>query len=252
MVANVTRGARKKVRQVRAAVEAERLFPLLRGRDVKRWQAEPSLQIVMAQDPATRRGITEEIMARDFPATGAYLARFKKMLAARPAFLRYFRPDRDAYWSMFNVGPYTFAPFKVVWREQASGFTAAVAGPGPGKPTVPDHKLMAVELPTLGEAHYLCAALNSAPVRLAVAAYAVSIQLSTHILRHVAVPSYSSRDATHRALVRISQRAHQAAQDQDQAALTRAERTLDRRAGQLWGLSEGETQEIRAALGELA
>ena len=250
VVANVLRGARKKVPQVQASVEAERLFPLLRGRDVSRWQAEPSLQIVMAQDPQTRRGITEEVMTREFPATAKYLARFQKMLAARPAFLRYFRPERDAYWSMFNVGEYTFAPFKVVWREQASGFTAAVAPPGKGKPAVPDHKLMLVEVASLGEAHYLCAALNCAPVRLAVAAYAVSIQMSTHILRHVAVPRYSSGDATHRALSKISVRAHQAARDHDLTALAHAERSLDQRAGLLWGLSDRQMGQIHAALDE--
>lgn len=250
-VSNVIKGARKKVEQVVARVEAARLFPLLRGRDVGRWRAAPSLQIVMAQDPATRRGIAEEVMARDFPATAAYLARFEKMLAARPAFLRYFRPEQDAFWSMFNVGDYTFAPFKVVWREQASGFTAAVAGPLQHRAMVPDHKLMLVQAASADEAHYLCAALNSAPVRLAVAAYAVSIQMSTHVLRHVAVPAHVAGDATHRALADISRRAHRAAAADDGAALARAEAALDRRAGELWGLSAGELGEILAALEEM-
>ncbi len=251
LVTNVTRGARKKVAQVRAEVEAARLFPLLRGRDVGRWRAEPSIHVVMAQDPQTRRGLSEEIMARDAPATGAYLARFREMLAARPAFLRYFRPDRDPFWSMFNVGPYTLAPHKVVWREQAAGFTAAVAGTARGRPVVPDHKLMLVQAASDGEAHYLCAALNSAPVRLVVAAYAVSIQISTHVLRHVAVPAYRAGDATHRALARISRRAHRAALAGDGAALARVEVSLDQRARELWGLTPGELAEIFAALEEL-
>jgi len=266
VVKNVTRGARRKVPDVEAEVEAARLYPLLRGRDVQRWRAEPSLMVIMAQDPKTRRGISEQVMARDFPATAAYLARFEDVLASRPAFLRYFRPGRDAWWSMFNVGQYTFAPYKVVWREQAAGFTAAVAGPGEGKqdegkqdegkqdegkPVVPDHKLMLVAVGSGGEAHYLCAALNSAPVRLAVAAYAVSIQVSTHVLHNVAVPRYDSKDATCRGLVKISKRAHRAAQEDDSAALARAERDLDRRAAALWGLSAEELGQIHKALEEI-
>ena len=249
MVRNVIRGARIKVPRVCAEVEAGRLFPLLRGRDVQRWQASPSLRIVMAQDPATRRGIPLEVMQRDSPATARYLSRFRKMLARRPAFLRYFRAG-DAYWSMFNVGPFTFAPFKVVWREQASGFTAAVAAPHQGRPTVPDHKLMLVAAASEGEAHYLCASLNSAPVRLAVAAYAVPIQISTHILRNVAVPRYRSGDNLHRALVRISRQAHQAVQQGDDDRLARAESRLEMRTAQLWGLSQGDLDQIHQALAE--
>ncbi len=48
-----------KVERVRCAVEPDLLYPLLRGRDVRRWHAEPSAHILLAQDPETRTGIPE-------------------------------------------------------------------------------------------------------------------------------------------------------------------------------------------------
>ena len=66
------------------------------------------------------------------------------MLRERAAFKRYFRPDRDPFYSMFNISDYTFAPWKVVWPEVANSLAAAVAGPVHKKSTVPDHTLIMV------------------------------------------------------------------------------------------------------------
>lgn len=249
-VANYTKGARRVVPEVQAPLEARRLYPLLRGRDVARWRAEPSLQILMVQDPVARRGVAAEVLRRDSPATLAYLQRFQPQLTERPALRRYFR-ETDPWWSMFNIGRHTFARYKVVWREQARRFTAAVVGPRQGRAVVPDHKLMLVAAGSADEAHYLCAALNSVPVALAVAAYAVPVQISTHVLDHVAVPTFDRAEPCHRALVSLSRRAHRAATAEDAAAMARLEAELDRAAGELWGIAGKDQRALRRALQEL-
>ncbi|RLG70118.1 MAG: SAM-dependent DNA methyltransferase, partial [Methanobacteriota archaeon] len=45
VVSNITEGAKKKVESVQAVLEPDLLYPLLRGRDVQRWKAEPSAYI---------------------------------------------------------------------------------------------------------------------------------------------------------------------------------------------------------------
>lgn len=232
-----------------AAVEPDLLYPLLRGRDVKRWSAIPSAHILMAQDPETRRGIAVEVMERKYPKLHSYFSRFEEILKARAAFRRYFR-ETDPYWSMFNVSKFTFAPWKVVWREQVSKFSAAVVGPVGEKPVVPDHKLMMVEVDSSDEAHYLCAMLNSAPALLAVTSYAVEIQMDTHILENVNIPKYSPRNNIHLHLAHLSEAAHQAAAGGNEAEVQRIEAEIDRYAAQLWGLTEQELADIKQSLEE--
>src|SRR5439155_15688041 len=124
---NVTEGAKRKIQPTQAAVEGELLWPLLRGREVVRWAASPQHYILMTQDPDLRRGIQVERMEGGFPKAHSYLSRFEGILRSRPAFHRYFS-ESDPYWSMFNIGPSTFARWKVVWREVANEVDAAVIG----------------------------------------------------------------------------------------------------------------------------
>ncbi|MFH1610056.1 MAG: DNA methyltransferase, partial [Candidatus Bipolaricaulota bacterium] len=125
---NITEGAKREVPQVTEVIEPDLLYPLLRGRDVARWHAEPSAHILLVQDPQTRRGIAEEELRERYPKTWAYLKRFEPILRERAAFTRYFtRKDRSGavvetgpFYSMFDVGDYSFAPWKVVWPNIAS------------------------------------------------------------------------------------------------------------------------------------
>ena len=57
VISNITKGAKRKVESVQAAIEPDLLYPLLRGRDIKRWRPEPSAHIIMVQDPIKRRGM---------------------------------------------------------------------------------------------------------------------------------------------------------------------------------------------------
>ena len=267
VVRNVTEGAKRKVEQVTAALEPDLLYPLLRGRDVHRWLAQPSLHILMMQDPQTRRGIDEETVQRNWPKTWAYLKRFEKPLRERSGFKRYFtRKDKSGqvmetgpFYSMFNVGDYTFAPWKVVWRYIASEMTAAVVGRDgfTQKLIIPDHRLMIVPLEDEAEAHYIAGALNSCVGRFMVATFIIGTQISTHVLEKIRIPHYDSNDPSHHRLADLSLRAHElapAAYGGDgaaQAELRHVEEEIDRAAAELWGLTGEELAEIRRSLEEL-
>jgi hypothetical protein len=77
VVSNITEGAKRKVENVQAALEPELLYPLLRGRDVHRWQAVPSAYILMVQDPKKRQGYDEDWLKVTYPRTYTYLKRFE-------------------------------------------------------------------------------------------------------------------------------------------------------------------------------
>lgn len=265
VVRNVTEGVKRQVESITTELEPGLLYPLLRGRDVNRWQAAPSLHILMMQDRKTRRGLAETEVQQNYPKVWAYLKRFEKPLRERSGFLRYFtRKDKRGqvvetgpFYSMFNVGDYTFAPWKVVWREQAAWFTCAVAEAQNDLPTIPDHKLMLVDCQSREEAHYLCAVLNSVVATLTVWAYAISIQQTTHITANINVPTFLASDSTHQRLATLSLRAHElapaayAGDAAARAALRAVEDEVDRAAAELWGLSAQELADVRASLREL-
>jgi hypothetical protein len=94
VVRNLVEGAKIKVDEVTEPIEPDLLYPLLRGRDVQRWRAEPSALILMVQDPVKRRGIDEKELQMRCPRTYGYLKRFEPVLRQRAAFKRYFRPER--------------------------------------------------------------------------------------------------------------------------------------------------------------
>jgi hypothetical protein len=253
IIANITEGAKRAIPKTQAAIETDLLYPLLRGRDVGRWSAAPSAHILMAQDPKTRRGIAVETMEKQYPKAHSYLAKFERILRSRPAFRRYFRPD-DPYWSMFNVSPFTFAPWKVVWREVADELDAAVIGQGAvgrgKKPVIPDHTCILVECDTAREAHFMCAAVNSSPARLAIRNYIV-LHPDPHVLDNINIPRFSASNRIHQRLAELSEAAHRAVANGESAEVARIEEDIDRTAARLWGLSDDELAEIKRSLEEM-
>lgn len=251
IVGNVTESARRKVNRTQAAVEKDLVFPLLRGADVSRWSAKPSLSIIVTHEKGQRlKAIPEARMQRDYPKAFSYLQRFEKMLRQRAAFKRYFKADAPFY-SIFNIGDYSFALWKVVWREQASGLTAAVVSAQNRRPIIPDHKLMMVGVDSEAEAHFLCATLNSAPARLAVKAYAIDIQMDTHVLENIAVPKFSPDSKTHRRLAELSESAHDATNKDHQDDVSAIQEEIDQWATKLWDLSDDELAEIKRSLEDM-
>ena len=250
VVSNITEGTKREVENVQAAIEPDLLYPLLRGRDVSRWQATPQAYLLMVQDPEKRRGYDENWLAVTYPKTYAYLKRFEDALRQRSGYRRYFK-ETDPFYSLFNVGDYTFAPYKVVWREQAAGLTVAVVEPQADKIVMPDHKLMLVDCQDQSEAHYLCAALNSSPAQLVVLSYSVTIQMDTHVLENVRVPKFDPANPTHLALADLSRQAHAATAAGNAAHVREIEAEVDRLAARLWGLTDAELREIQESLAEL-
>ena len=164
---------------------------------------------------------------------------------------------RGAFYSMFAIGEYTLAPYKVCWREQATFFTASVAGSskvaGKNKVVIPDHKLMFVPLDNELEAHYVCAAINSSPSVLIVKSYAIETQTSTHVLENVGLPKFDEKNKLHCHLAELSKNAHTLAakSEPDTKRLEEIETEIDKTAAELWGINATELGDIQSSLADL-
>ena len=256
VVENITEGAKREVPQVTAVIEPDLLYPLLRGRDVGRWHAAPSAHILMVQDPQTRRGIAEEELRGRYPKTWDYLKRFEPILRERAAFSRYFTRAQKSgqvvetgpFYSMFNVGDYTFAPWKVVWPWIATELKCAITD------AVPEHNVTFVSFESEEEAHYFCGSINSSPAGF--------IAKSSHagggggiarpsVMDLIRISKYAPGDPVHRALAEASQEAHAVAAQGDTERLAEIEARVDALAAKLWGLTDRELAALRSGLGAL-
>lgn len=240
-----------KVNKVQMPVEADLIYALLRGRDTRRWLANPSAWIILPQDTDARTGIPEAEFRRKFNKAYDYFILYEDALRQRSGFRKYFRLT-DPFYSVYNVGPYTMAPWKVVWREQSARIQTAVVGPQQdGAVVVPDHKLMLVACGGAKEAYYLAALLNSSPAELVISAYVLSTSTSTHVLENVAIPKFNMTDETHQLLAELSESAHRAAIAGRKPELLELEARIDEAAARIFGLSEEELQKIKKTVGRI-
>lgn len=184
-------GKTKGIPQITGAVESKHLFPLLRGRGVAPFNAVPDadLRILVPQ-----RGMHGD---PDLPATSPhtfkFLNRFKTHLEQRSS-LKRFQKGQEFY-SLWSTGPYTFAPFKVLWREMGNTFAAAYIGNATiehaGKKTViPDHKLYFIPVESESEAAYLTGFLNAPTIAKAVSAYAAQLSLGASVAEYLNIPKF--------------------------------------------------------------
>ena len=241
-----------KVRNVSKAIEPDFVFPLLRGRDVERWQATPTYRVIIPQDPDDpAKGFPEKDMQTRCINTYGYLKLFEEQLRKRSGFKQFFDTATAPFYSVYNVGPYTFAKHKVCWREVSHDVNAAVCDPVGSKVIVPDHTLISVDCDSADEAHYFCGLINSAPANFIVRGY-VALHPSPHILKYIRIGKFDPKDKTHRALAANSQALHAATAAADTEKLARLEAENLELAAAYWGLEKSEVADIKASLEELA
>ena len=249
LIENLNDIGKIEVDRARCSIEPDLLYPLLRGRDVRRWRAEPSAWIILAQDPKTRTGIPENEMRRRYPRTWSYLKKFEKQLRERSGYKKYYDPS-DPFYSMYNVGAYLLAHAKVVWNRIDTRLQAVVVDePIDRKLVLCQETHCFVDFEDRDEARYFSAAFNSAPSDLLVRSYSVSKGFaSTHVLGQIAIPQFDRKNPLHQHLARLSHHAHEAAAHGRQAELYGIEEQIDRAAAKLWGLTKKELKGIQTAL----
>ncbi|RPI13527.1 MAG: hypothetical protein EHM65_05165 [Acidobacteriales bacterium] len=214
-VRNLPEMGKRPIRPVVARIEPECLYPALRGADIQRWRATPRIHALLVQDPARGFGHPEALMRERWPRTLEYLEGFREELLSRALYRKYHAEAARPYYSQFNVGEATFAPFKVVWRRMAADLSAAVVSEWPGalgaKMLLPLETTTFIGTSSAEEAHYLCAVMNSAPVRRLVRSFSSAGRGfgTPFVASQIRIPEFDPADALHGRLSEMSRAMHE-------------------------------------------
>lgn len=204
-------------------VEPDLLYPLIKGAS----DFEPCY--LKLKDPSYNKerlytflpndGISKEayqicedkLNSAHLKKTKLWFKGYENLLLERSTYRRQMK--NAPYQAVYNVGDYTFKPWKVVWPEMSSSFYAAVAGsddmPVNGERIfIPDHKVYFASFDDKKTAYYLCGLLNTETVREWLDSHNVSIQVS-NVFKHLSLPEYDASNIDHQRLSDLIEKAHE-------------------------------------------
>ena len=147
---------------------------------------------------------------------------------------------------MYNVGEYTFSPWKTVWRRMDSRIRAVAVGPRPlfdlfPRPVFPQETCCFIPTTSPDEAYYLAGVLNSSEANQRAQGSCVAGSKgfgSPRILSFIPLIQYDPNAAVHREIVRLAKTLQNISSEQIQLSksafpdskISDLERELDRNA----------------------
>jgi methylase of polypeptide subunit release factors len=195
-------------------IESGLVYPAIRGRDIQRWGIKPEIYMLVVQNPTTRRGYSEEFIKDKYSRTYGYLTKFKEILLQRPLYKKYYEQTKAPFYSQFNISKETFARYKVVWKRMTNDLIATVVSqlktPFGYKTIIPLETTTFIPTDNESEAHYLCAIINSKPVRDFIKSFSSAGRGfgTPSVMEHVAIPKFDPENPLHQKLAEISKKCH--------------------------------------------
>jgi len=255
-VENITEGMKKKIETVRTVLEDFFVYPMIKSQHMKKWGINGYIYTLLVQDPVKRMGYDERWVKVNFPKTYSYLKGFEKLLLSRAAYKKYMATGRAPFYTMYDIGEYTYAPYKVVWNQMGEELDACVVHKVEdkflgAKLVLPEHVLGFITADNEDEAHFVCAVLNSSIADLilrSIAGGTKSFGTPKMIEDVIRIPKYDKSSKAHRILVALSKRAHQLASENNASELSKTEEEVDETIARLYGLTDEELKEIKNCL----
>lgn len=251
LVQNVLDRAKKPVPQVSVRLELDLLHPFVSGASISRWRAETAGVYLLTHSEATgMKPLSQHTMQTNYPLSYAYLKHFQKQLEDRSLHKRW--GANNVFYAMYDIGPYTFAPWKVAWKRTTRNFEACVLGSLPipecntERMAIPNGKVMIIPFQDEEEAHFVCALLNSAVARSEINA-SISSEAHRDIINVVSIPTFSMQCASHRRLASLSKDAH--AKAKSRSDLKTVELEVDKAVAELWGIDDVALAQYRGRVG---
>ncbi len=171
--------------------------------------------MLVVQDPKSRRGYPEDFMRKNYPRTYSYLLKFKEILLSRPLYKKYHDQVEAPFYSQFNISEETFAKYKVIWKRMTNDLIATVISqfktPFAYKTIIPLETTALISTPNISEAHYLCAIINSKPVRDFIKSFSSAGRGfgTPSVMEHVGIPKFDPKNPIHQKLAEVSKKCHQ-------------------------------------------
>jgi hypothetical protein len=244
IVRNLPAKGKRTIQEVEERIEPDLVFPGIRGSDIHRWLAKPGIFVLMTQDPQQRRGYPEPRMKSDWPRTYGYVLRFKRQLLDRAAYKKYHADAGSPFYSQYNVAQYTFARYKVVWKRMASDVIAAVVSqdktPFGYKKVIPTDTTSLFATNNDAEAHYLCALINSTPVREFIKSYSSAGRGfgAPSVMNYVGIPKFDPSNELHQRLAEVSKAVHALTARKKLEKVRPLEGEVDSMVRKLFGISD--------------
>ena len=209
-------------------VEPDLLYPLLKGAgDLKPcgYTLEHELYAIVPNRGIIKTAYEEasQKVEKDNPKLYHYFKNYERLLRSRSTYK--LRMKDAPFYCVYNVGPYTFAPWKLVWAEQPGNkfFSSAVVhtkrmdGLG-DKIVIPDHKIYFADFCSPEPAYYLCGLLQCNTIQTLLKSFLVLLQVG-NIFKHVSLPEYDSKNEDHCKLAKLVKEAHEIADEEEKNEL---------------------------------
>lgn len=175
------------------------------------------------------RGVQESVLKTEYYRSYDWLFYFHDiLLETRIRSAKFFDPQQFPWYRLDNVGPYTFSPYKVLWKEQAKAMQCCVVSSitnefVTNKKVMVDSKVLFVALDNEMEAYYLCGLMNSQIVEDIVKGYTINTNRGVDIVKNINFPKFDSNNPNHVAIANASKRAHEAYKQEDEATISQQE-----------------------------
>lgn len=208
-------------------IEEKYVYPMLGGRNISRWTVKSNEFMLVPHDKKNKYGIPENDLAKNAPDTFLWLRYYQnELLKTRIQNGKFFNPKLHPFYRLDNVGEYTYAPYKVLWKEQTSSMSAVVVSSynksipdadtslfSSDKEIVVDSKVLMLGLYDEMEAYYVCGIINSQNVIDVIDGYAIETNRGVDVLKYIAIPKYDKNNESHNNIASLSKEIHQKARE---------------------------------------
>lgn len=217
-------------------VEKDFIYPMIGWRNIDKRGINSYLYMVVPHENSWKwiyRWYDEGSLKSHYSKTYSWLHYFKDLLLeTRIRSAKFFDQKMFPWYRLDNVWEYTFAPYKVLWREQSKKMTAVVVSTIDDpflweKNIVTDSKVLFVSTNNMEEAHYLCAILNSWILWQIIESYTINTQRWVDIVNNIAIPKYDAKDKRHNLLAKLWNHAHISYSKWDEQTIKKIEKEID-------------------------
>ncbi len=241
VIENLHDRGKREIPLVSTAIENDLVYPAVSGGDIVRFGVRSHFYVLISQDPATRRPYPESWMLDHAPLTHAYLKPFEQILLSRGSKVVKQFAEKTEFYGMYGIGEYTFAPYRVTWKRMASKMAAAVLStletPFGRKTVISTDTTSFMVAKNKGEAHYLCAILNSDVVDSFIRSFSSAGRGfgAPSVMETLAIPEFDSENRLHNRLTELSLEAHAlVARGRD---ISEQETQINKAVRQLWNIA---------------
>jgi hypothetical protein len=232
LINNLVEHSRRNIPEKEVIIEKDLVYPGLRGSDITRWQAISQINVLITH-PGSQQPYSEEVMKQKWPRTFNYLVQFRDILMDRGVYKHFHKKSGNPFYGQRDFGAYTFSNFKVVWKRMSSDIFAAVVSDI--KTSYGYKKIIPLDTTSFfatdneSEAHYLCAIINSNPVRDFIKSFSSAGRGfgTPSVMEHVGIPKFDPQNPLHQKLAEISKRCHQLKAEGKEKEISKLEKEND-------------------------